>query len=112
MFSAKLIKAWASELGFNLTGIAPAAPSPRLDAYFRWLESGMHGDMAYMGREDRRQRRRDLNVILPGIQSIVMVGLDYHALQLPENGLTALAEPSRGRIAAYAWGHDYHEIMS
>src|SRR5262252_6314096 len=102
MFPAQALKERAAELGFNLTGIAPAAPSPRLDAYFRWLENGMHGDMAYMGREDRRERRRDLNVILPGIQFIVMVGLDYRALQLPENGITALTEPSRGRIATYA----------
>ena len=112
MFSAKLIKARAAELGFNLTGIAPAAPSPRLDAYFHWLESGMHGDMGYLAREDRLARRRNLNVILPGVQSIIMVGLDYHALQLPAGGTAALNDPSRGRIAAYAWGSDYHDIMA
>lgn len=112
MFSAKLLKARAAELGFNLIGIAPAVTSPRLDAYFRWLDSGMHGEMGYMAREDRRARRRDLNVILSGVQSIVMVGLDYHALQLPADDTVALITPERGRIAAYAWGHDYHDIMT
>ncbi len=72
----------------------------------------MHGDMGYLAREDRLARRRNLNVILPGVQSIIMVGLDYHALQLPAGGTAALNDPSRGRIAAYAWGSDYHDIMA
>jgi epoxyqueuosine reductase len=103
------VKSWAVELGFNLVGITPARPSPRLDAYFRWLDSNMHGSMGYMAREDRQARRRDLNVILPGVKSIIVVGLDYHALSIPAD---VLGDPSRGRIAAYAWGLDYHETMA
>jgi epoxyqueuosine reductase len=61
-----------------------------------------------MARPDRQARRRDLNVILPGVRSLVMVGLDYHTLRLPE---TLLNDPARGRIAAYAWGQDYHGLM-
>jgi epoxyqueuosine reductase len=61
-----------------------------------------------MAREDRQARRRDLNVILPGAKSLLIVGLDYHTLKLPAEWL---ADRSRGRIAAYAWGQDYHEVM-
>lgn len=64
--------------------------------------------MGYMARPDRQSRRRDLGVIVPGARSLVIVGLDYHTLQLPPE---ALADPSRGRIAAYAWGADYHSLM-
>jgi epoxyqueuosine reductase len=111
MFSAKSLKDQAAAQGFNLVGIAPAAPSPRLDAYLAWVEQGMQGDMAYMARPDRQARRRDLNVILPGVRSIIMVALDYHALRLPDAEPDALTNPARGRIAAYAWGQDYHDVM-
>jgi epoxyqueuosine reductase len=114
--SASALKRKAAELGFNSVGIAPAEPSPRLDAYLAWIAAGMHGEMNYMARPDRIARRRDLNVILPSVRSVIMVGLDYHALtvdNLPPEALNkTLADPARGRIAAYAWGHDYHDIMT
>jgi epoxyqueuosine reductase len=106
-FLAEALKAKALELGFNLVGITPAVPSPTLNAYLRWVEAEMYGTMSYMSRPDRQVRRRDLNVILPGVRSLIVVGLDYGAA-LPE---AILAEPSRGRIAAYAWGADYHDLM-
>jgi len=107
LFSSERLKTRALELGFNLAGITRAEPSPTLDAYFRWIDAGMHGDMAYMARPDRQSRRRDLNVILPGVQSLVVVGLDYRS-NVPAE---LLADPARGRISAYAWGLDYHEVM-
>ena len=39
--------------------------------------------MGYLARPDRLARRRDLDVILPGARSLVIVGLDYHTLRLP-----------------------------
>lgn len=108
-FSAEALKNQARTLGFNLVGITPAQPSPTLDAYLRWIEAGMHGSMGYLARPDREARRRDLNVILPGVRSLVMVGLDYRTLDVPQSLLT---DPSRGRIASYAWGVDYHDIMT
>lgn len=108
MLSAQHVKARARALGFNLTGLTPARPAPHLHAYFQWIESHQHGAMAYMAREDRRTRRRDLNVILPGARTLIIVGLDYHTLKLPDH---LLNDPARGRIAAYAWGQDYHALM-
>lgn len=107
-FSAALLRERAQALGFNLVGITAAQPSPTLDAYLRWIAGGMHGTMAWMARPDRQARRRDLNAILPGVRSLLVVGLDYGQ----EPGLEALLEdPARGRIAAYAWGLDYHDLM-
>lgn len=69
----------------------------------------MHGRMDYLARPDRINRRQDLNVILPGVQTIICVGLDYATPPLPP----AIAnDPSRGRISNYAWGSDYHEVMT
>ncbi len=102
------LKARAHELGFSLVGIVPAQPARRLDAYLRWIAQEMHGTMGYMARPDRVVRRQDLQVILPGVQSLVCVGLDYFSWRLPEE---IVGDPGRGRIANYAWGQDYHEVM-
>ncbi len=71
------LKAQAAALGFNRVGVIPAAPARRLDAYLAWIAAGRHGEMGYMARPDRVERRRDLDVILPGARSLVVVGLDY-----------------------------------
>lgn len=92
-----------------MAGVVPAAPGRRLDAYLRWIASEQHGQMGYMARSDRVARRQDLNVILPGVHSIVCVGLDYYTLSVPEH---VANDPSRGRISNYAWGVDYHDVMT
>lgn len=102
------VKARARALGFNLCGITSARPAPHLEAYLRWIAQGLHGGMAYMAREDRVARRRDLARIVPGAQSLILVALDYHQAQLPPE---IVADPTRGRIAQYAWGDDYHDLM-
>ncbi len=108
-FSGALLRERALELGFNLVGITPAHPSPTLNAYLRWIGSGMHGTMHWMARPDRQARRRDLNEILPGVRTLLVVGLDYSQAHDME---ATLEDPARGRIAAYAWGLDYHELMT
>jgi epoxyqueuosine reductase len=107
--SAANLKQHAYHLGFNLVGITRAEPSPTLSAYHRWIAAGMQGEMGYLARPDRVIRREALTNILPGVQSLVMVGLDYSTAAVPAE---VLADPSRGRIAAYAWGMDYHDIMT
>ncbi len=107
--SAGTIRHLAADLGFTQVGIIPAAPSPRLDAYLRWIEAGMHGAMDYLARPDRVARRRDLNVILPGVRSLVIVALDYGTHAVPDS---VLSDPRRGRISNYAWGVDYHDLIA
>lgn len=102
------VKEHALTLGFSMVGVAPARPSPELNAYLRWVRAGMHGEMGYMAREDRVARRRDFDAVLPGARSLVVVGLDYLSLKLPA---TLADDPARGRIANYAWGIDYHDVM-
>ncbi len=108
-FSYDSIRHQAAALGFSQVGAIPAAPSPTLDAYLRWVEAGMHGEMGYMARPDRLARRQDLNVILPGVRSLVIVALEYGTNAVPE---AVLRDPRRGRISNYAWGVDYHDIMT
>ncbi|RPI99726.1 MAG: tRNA epoxyqueuosine(34) reductase QueG [Chloroflexi bacterium] len=108
-FSVEQARRQAIELGFSDVGIIPAEPSLTLDAYLRWIDADMHGAMGYLARPDRIERRRDLNVILPGVRSLVIVALDYQSLAPPDD---VLNDPRRGRFSNYAWGADYHDVMT
>jgi epoxyqueuosine reductase len=102
------LKQQARGLGFSVAGVVDARPGRRLDAYLRWLDHAYHGQMGYLARPDRLARRKDLNVILDGVQSIVCVAMDHASAGPP---LDLLKDPARGRIASYAWGNDYHDLM-
>jgi epoxyqueuosine reductase len=102
------IRSRAREMGFGAVGFAPVRPSDYGDAYARWIAEGMHGEMAYLAREDAVAKRRDPAVLVPGARSAVVVALEYfNADAQPETA----ADPSRGIVARYARNHDYHELM-
>jgi len=101
------IKSRAAELGFDLVGIAPAGIAPHANEYADWIASGMMGEMSYLARDP--DRRSDLDRVLPGARSIIVVGLSYYTIDLPDE---IKNDPSRGLIARYAWGADYHDVMT
>ena len=105
--SAALIREKALELGFDLIGFAPAGPVPGAADFVDWLRKGYHGEMGYLARDP--ERRGDPQLVLPNARTVVMVGLGYDSQAVPYH---ILQEPSRGRIARYAWGLDYHEVMT
>lgn len=98
------IKPWAQELGFDLIGIAPAQPPEHAESMPRWLERGFHGDMHYLTRHFAQ--RTDPTQLVPGAKSIICTALSYFrpTVDHPDH-------VSRGRVARYAWGRDYHDIM-
>lgn len=101
---AGAIKAKARELGFDLVGIAPAAPSRYRDYLRRWLDEGQAGAMEFLG--GRFEERTNPTTYLPGAASVICVAMNYHVrLEAPP------AEGVRGRVARYALGDDYHEII-
>ncbi len=97
----------ALELGFDAVGIAPAEPGEHLPFYLEWIAAGHHGDQAYLARPDRLARRQDLRVILPGVHSLVVVGMHYW----PGPPSPEADDPARGRISCHAPGPDYHQVM-
>ena len=100
------IKDKALELGFDLVGIAPAAGSPELAFFDRWLEAGYAGEMHYLQRS--AERRQDMRQVVPGARSVVVCGLNYDT-DYPYS--TDVDDPDRGWVARYAWGGDYHDSM-
>jgi epoxyqueuosine reductase len=63
--------------------------------------------MGYLAETEALRRRSDLDLTLPGVKSILVVGHNYHQ-EDPEGVPTDL---SRGVIARYARGRDYHKIV-
>jgi len=63
--------------------------------------------MRYM-TDHRADVRGDAAHLLPGVQSIVCVGLVYNG---PEPYSTRFADPERAWISRYAWGSDYHDAV-
>lgn len=92
----------ARELGFDSCRIAQVTP-PRHAAEFQaWLNDGAAGEMQWMERG--AAKRSDPQQILPGARSIVVVALNYWQGEQEPSG-------AKGRIARYAWGDDYHDLM-
>jgi epoxyqueuosine reductase len=63
--------------------------------------------MRYLETERALERRRDPRLLLPGCRSIIVLGARYSS---PFDRVTS-AEGFRGKVAAYAWGSDYHELL-
>ena len=105
---AERIIAEAHELGFDLAGIVPAGPPTTAGHYRAWLEKGYHGQMAYVARPDAVARREDLERVMPGVRSVLVVGANHFTGPLPPE---LSGDPARGIISSYAWGDDYHDVL-
>ncbi len=98
-----LIKSEARELGFDSCGITrPAKFSSQIQYLRHWIDKGYHAGMHYMSkntniREDIRQR-------FPRVQSVVVVLLNYNPRKVQYT--------QSFRFAKYAYGNDYHEVMT
>lgn len=104
----ELALAIGRELGFDLVGVASAAPSARLAMFPDWVDAGMAGAMGYLARrgEDGRYVRERITAVWPWARSVLSAAVVYNA-DAPRS--TAFAgSRARGWISRYAWGEDYH----
>ena len=101
-FYTQQIKSFARNLGFSYCGIARAQ---RLDADARrleqWLSKGMQGSMYYM--ENFFDLRIDPSRLVPSAKSVITLLLNYFPAQLQKS--------QAPKIARYAFGKDYHEVI-
>jgi len=107
VLTASAIKLRAHQLGFDLCGVAPAADLPELGFLREWLERGYGGTMTYLNRSAKR--RADVRNVLPSARTVIMTATNYNT-DRPYS--TEMAGPERARIARYAWGDDYHDVVS
>lgn len=93
-------------LGFDKVAIAKAQGYPEHEALRNWLAQGFHGTMSYMERGEAK--RRDPLEVMPEAKSVITCALNYNS---PYPYSVDCREPSKGWIARYAWGDDYHSVM-
>ena len=106
---------FARQLGFDSCRVAKCSAPAHADEFSDWLNKGAHGEMEYMVRG--KEKRRAPQKILPGAKSIVVLALNYfqgvEAGVSPANKSAAgtAATTTTGRVARYAWGDDYHDVI-
>ncbi len=105
--SSSSIRDLAAQCGFDLAGVT--APRAGLDfvRYQGWVDRGLAGEMRYL-TDHRAGIREDPAALLPGVRSIICVGLIYNG---PEPYSTDFSDTERSWISRYAWGDDYHKIL-
>lgn len=104
--TAARVREIALRAGFDAAGIARIEPSEHAAFYRAWLDRGMHGDMHYLARADAVEARLDPATRFRELRSALVVAMHY----APESD-GAESDPSRGVIARYARGRDYHRVM-
>jgi epoxyqueuosine reductase len=103
------VKDKARVLGFDAVGFARADEPLDVEhaRYRSFLEDGMHGAMQYVADHAEVRRRLDTEAILPGARTVVCVARRYQ-----RDGSSEAADPPLARrIARYARGHDYHNVV-
>ena len=98
------IKEKARQLGFILAGVTSCDPPARYGIFEEWLGSNMHGTMNYLAEDRSRTRRADPKQILPECESILVLALPYANSEFR-------IQNSEFKIASYALGDDYHDII-
>jgi epoxyqueuosine reductase len=108
---------FARELGFDSCRVAASSTPAHADEFDHWLDEGAHGEMEYMARAT--EKRREPEKILSGAKSIIVLALNYfQGAMEAARPCAAEARPARGRagssgrIARYAWGDDYHDVIA
>jgi epoxyqueuosine reductase len=102
----RLIKRLALKLGFDRVGVVRTGPSPRAKYYREWLARGHAGSMRYLHRN--AALRANPARLIPGARTAICVALSYRRgeTQVRRSG----ARPT-GRVAQYARGGDYHDVL-
>lgn len=91
----------ARALGFDDCRIARAEPPAHAAALRDWIDAGAAADMDWIERG--AAKRSDPQLVLGGAKSVVVLAMNYWQGEPPAR--------TAGRIARYAWGDDYHEVI-
>lgn len=99
--------AQARSLGFSRCRVARCTAPRHAASFDAWIDDGMAGEMTpWLDRS--RPKRADPQLVLPGARSVVVLALDYWQGPRPSHPDDA---PATGRVARYAWGDDYHDLI-
>jgi epoxyqueuosine reductase len=97
---------FARQIGFDSCRIAACDTPAHATEFRQWLRQGAHGEMNYMQRGE--EKRCEPQKVLPGAKSIVVLALNY----FQGEGIRRSQIAATGKVARYAWGDDYHDVIA
>lgn len=89
--------------GFHAVRFAAVGPTPFADAVRAWVDAGHHADMDWLPRT--LPERLDPRLRLAEARTAMVLAVDHAATVPPDPG------GRTGRVARYAWGRDYHNLV-
>ncbi len=99
------LRTLAQSLGFARMGVARAeAFGVEADRLRAWLSDGRHGDMKWMAQTAEVRADVTHEGMLPSARSVIVLATPY-ARDAGRVG------PAPGRVARYARGRDYHNVL-
>lgn len=101
MRTTEIVLEMALDAGFDLAGVAPIRPPRDAEHFERWLASDHHAGMEWLARN--ADRITNPGQILPAGRSMLVVGLGHSR--------PAVTLEDGARIARYAAGRDYHNLI-
>lgn len=104
--AASRILSMCVDSGFALAGVCASGASERESEYRQWIADGRHGSMEYLARDIAT--RMNPESLLEGARLAVIVA-DLYKSRRREPEPTPLN--GHARVARYAQGDDYHEVM-
>jgi epoxyqueuosine reductase len=119
----------ARELGFDLCRFARADAPEHATQFREWLDRGQGGELGYLARS--AEKRCDPQQVLPEAKTVIVLAFNYFQgepvraavsaadsvaagvspANPPKIAVDTAAPTSAGRIARYAWGDDYHQLI-
>ena len=100
------VKQMARDVGFDRVGVCLAEPTPGYERLLAWIERGYGGQMSYIA--DRAGAYCHPESVMAGVESIVMLALDYGPPDQPNR----VPRHNHGFVARYASGQvDYHDLI-
>ncbi|MEX1025370.1 MAG: tRNA epoxyqueuosine(34) reductase QueG [Planctomycetota bacterium] len=101
MTSEDQILELARAAGFDLAALVPLGPPPDAERLRRWIELGRHGGMGWLARDlERLVDPRSWNDVG---RTLLVLGLGHAREPVELEG--------GGRVARYAAGRDYHNVI-
>jgi epoxyqueuosine reductase QueG len=102
--SSVRIRRFCEELAIDVVGLTPVHRVTARDRYLHWLAAGYGAGMAYLSKY--QAERFDPGILFPDARAIIVTGHNYFPTVRDW-------ERRRGpfRVAAYAWGRDYHIVL-
>lgn len=104
------VKAYALGLGFIACGITTLDPLPHADAFDRWLQAGLGGNMRYLNRQAKKRKNPQLADQAARRAVVVLDNYYYPATANDSAGADSRVTGPRPGIARYARGEDYHRV--